>query len=113
MTGIVETLLFMLAVLAGVAVAAQRLKIAPSILLVMAGIGMALIPGLPRIHLAPEIVLLVILPPLIYSAGVSMSWREFRFNLRPITLLAFGCVVFTICLVAVATHYLLLRQSAR
>ena len=65
MTGIVETLLFMLAVLAGVAVAAQRLKIAPSILLVMAGIGMALVPGLPRIQLAPEIVLLVILPPLI------------------------------------------------
>ena len=106
MTGIVETLLFMLAVLAGVAVAAQRLKIAPSILLVVAGIGMALIPGLPRIQLAPEIVLLVILPPLIYSAGVSMSWREFRFNLRPITLLAFGCVVFTTCAVAVATHYL-------
>ena len=41
------------------------------------------------------------------SAGVSMSWREFRFNLRPITLLAFGCVVFTTCAVAIATHYLL------
>jgi CPA1 family monovalent cation:H+ antiporter len=107
MTGIIETLLFMLAVLAGVAIAAQRLKIAPSILLVIAGIGMAMVPGLPRIQLAPEIVLLVILPPLIYSAGVSMSWREFRFNLRPITLLAFGCVVFTTCAVAVATHYLL------
>src|SRR4029078_1402431 len=37
----------------------------------------------------------------------SMSWREFRFNLRPITLLAFGCVVFTTCAVAVAAHYLL------
>ena len=51
--------------------------------------------------------LLVILPPLIYSAGVAMSWREFRFNLRPIALLAFGCVVFTTCAVAVALHYLL------
>jgi CPA1 family monovalent cation:H+ antiporter len=49
----------------------------------------------------------VILPPLIYSAGVSMSWREFRFNLRPIALLAFGCVVFTTCAVAAAMHYLL------
>ena len=97
----------MLAVLAAVAVAAQRLKLAPSILLVVAGIGMALIPGLPQIQLAPELVLLVILPPLIYSAGVSMSWREFRFNLRPITLLAFGCVVFTTCAVAAAAHYLL------
>jgi CPA1 family monovalent cation:H+ antiporter len=107
MTAIMETLLFMLAVLAAVAVAAKRLNIAPSILLVIAGIGMALIPGLPRVQLAPEFVLLVILPPLIYSAGVAMSWREFRFNLRPIALLAFGCVVFTACAVATAAHYLL------
>ena len=47
MTAIMQTLLFMLAVLAAVAVAAKRLNIAPSILLVVAGIGMALVPGLP------------------------------------------------------------------
>jgi Na+/H+ antiporter len=102
-----QTLLFMLAVLAAVAIAAKRLNIAPSILLVVAGIGMALVPGLPRVQIAPEVVLLVILPPLIYSAGVAMSWREFKFNLRPIALLAFGCVVFTTCAVAAAAHYLL------
>ena len=107
MTEIAQTVLFMLAVLAAVAVMARRLNIAPSILLVVAGIGMALVPGLPKVELAPELVLLVILPPLIYSAGVSMSWREFRFNLRPIVLLAFGCVVFTTCAVAVAAHFLL------
>lgn len=107
MTAVAQTLLFMLAVLAAVAVAAKRLNIAPSILLVVAGIGMAFIPGLPKVELAPELVLLVILPPLIYSAGVAMSWREFRFNLRPIALLAFGCVVFTTCAVAIAAHYLL------
>src|SRR5688572_15997514 len=102
-----ETVLLMFAVLAAVAVIAKRLNIAPSILLVVAGVGIALVPGLPPVTLAPELVLLVILPPLIYSAGVSMSWREFRFNLRPIALLAFGCVVFTTCAVAVAVHYLL------
>src|SRR4029077_776032 len=90
-----------------VAVAARRFNTAPSILLVIAGIGLALTPGLPRIELAPELVLLGILPPLIYSAGVAMSWREFRFNLRPIALLAFGCVVFTTCAVAAVAHYLL------
>jgi Na+/H+ antiporter len=68
---------------------------------------MALIPGLPKVELAPEVMLLVILPPLIYSAGVAMSWREFKFNLRPIALLAFGCVLFTTCAVAAAAHYLL------
>ena len=49
MTATMETLLFMMAVLAAVAVAAKRLNIAPSILLVVAGIGMALIPGLPKV----------------------------------------------------------------
>ncbi len=102
-----QTVLLMLAVLAAVAAIAKRLTMPPSILLVVAGIGLALIPGLPPIVLAPELVLLVILPPLIYSAGVAMSWRDFRYNLRPIALLAFGCVVFTTCAVAVASHYLL------
>ena len=107
MTATIQTILFLLAVLVAVAVVARRLNTAPSILLVVAGIALALIPGLPRIELAPELVLLGILPPLIYSAGVAMSWREFRFNLRPITLLAFGCVVFTACAVAAAVHWLL------
>jgi monovalent cation/hydrogen antiporter len=107
MTETLQTLLLMLGLLAAVAVAAKRLNVAPSILLVIAGISIAFVPGLPRIELAPEVVLLVILPPLIYSAGVAMSWRDFCFNLRPITLLAFGCVVFTTCAIAVAVHYAL------
>jgi monovalent cation/hydrogen antiporter len=107
MAVIIQTALLLMAVLAIVALAAKRLNTAPSILLVIAGVALALVPGLPAIQLAPELVLLGILPPLIYSAGVSMSWREFRFNLRPITLLAFGCVVFTTCLVAIAAHYVI------
>jgi Na+/H+ antiporter len=102
-----QTLLLLLAVLVVVAIVARRLNTAPSILLVIAGVSLALTPGLPRIELAPELVLLGILPPLIYSAGVAMSWREFRFNLRLITLLAFGCVVFTTSAVAAAAHWLL------
>ena len=90
MTATVQLLLLLLSVLVAVAILARRLNVAPSILLVIAGIGLALVPGLPSVELAPELVLLVILPPLIYSAGVAMSWREFRFNLRPIFLLAFG-----------------------
>jgi CPA1 family monovalent cation:H+ antiporter len=107
MAEIIKTFLPLLGVLVVVAVLARRLRIAPSILLVIAGIILALIPGLPNVELAPEVVLLVVLPPLIYSAGVAMSWREFKFNLRPITLLAFGCVVFTTCAIAAGTHYVL------
>jgi len=105
MAATIQTILFLLAVLVVVAVVAKRTNTAPSILLVIAGIALAVIPGLPRIALAPELVLLGILPPLIYSAGVAMSWREFRFNLRPIALFAFGCVLFSSAAVAVACHY--------
>jgi len=107
MTVTIQILLLLLAVLVAAALIARRLNTAPSIVLVVAGVVLALTPGLPAIELAPELVLLVILPPLIYSAGVSMSWREFRFNLRPIALLAFGCVVFTTCAVAAAVHWTL------
>ena len=107
MAATLQTILLLLAVMVVVAVIARRLAIAPSILLVVAGIALALIPGLPRIELAPELVLLGILPPLIYSAGVAMSWREFKFNLRPIALFAFGLVIFTAAAVAVAGYYLL------
>src|ERR1700678_4078095 len=107
MTATIQTLMLLLAVLVVVAIVARRLNTAPSILLVIAGIALALAPDLPRIELAPELVLLGILPPLIYSAGVAMSWREFSFNLRPIALFAFGCVVFTTCAVAVVAHYVL------
>jgi monovalent cation/hydrogen antiporter len=102
-----QTLLLLLAVMVIVAVVARRINTAPSILLVVAGIVLALVPGVPRITLAPELVLLGILPPLIYSAGVAMSWREFKFNLRPIALLAVGCVVFTACAVAALAHWVL------
>ena len=102
-----QTLLLLLAVMVIVAVVARRINTAPSILLVVAGIALALVPGVPRITLAPELVLLGILPPLIYSAGVAMSWREFKFNLRPIALLAVGCVLFRACAVAALAHWAL------
>src|SRR5271166_1622044 len=107
MTSTLQMALLLFAVLVVVAIAARRLDIAPSILLVVAGVVLALIPRLPRLELAPELVLLGVLPPLIYSAGVAMSWREFRFNLRPIALFAIGCVIFTACAVAAAAHWLL------
>ncbi|HEY7296329.1 MAG TPA: Na+/H+ antiporter [Xanthobacteraceae bacterium] len=107
MTATVQIFLLLLAVLVVAALVARRLAIPNSIVLVLAGVALAFVPGLPPVELAPELVLLVLLPPLIYSAGVSMSWREFRFNLRPISLLAVGCVLFTACAVAAAAHYLL------
>jgi monovalent cation/hydrogen antiporter len=103
----IQMLVMLLVVVAAVGLVAARLEIPPAILLVIAGVALALIPGLPAVELAPELVLLLVLPPVIYSSAVAMSWREFRFNLRPISLLAVGCVVFTTIAVAAGTHWLL------
>jgi monovalent cation/hydrogen antiporter len=102
-----QIFLILLAVLAGTALLAKRINVAPAILLLLAGVALAFVPGVPSLELPPELVLLLVLPPLIYSASVAMSWREFRFNLRPIMLLAVGSVIFTACIVATATHYLI------
>ncbi|PZR91430.1 MAG: hypothetical protein DLM68_03390 [Hyphomicrobiales bacterium] len=107
MISTIQILVLLLAVVAAVAVLAARLKIPPAILLVLTGVVLALVPGLPTLELAPELVLLLVLPPVIYASAVAMSWREFRFNLRPISQLAVGCVVFTTIAVAAATHWVL------
>ncbi|HEY3730181.1 MAG TPA: Na+/H+ antiporter [Steroidobacteraceae bacterium] len=103
----IEILIALTAVGGALAVLARRLKIPSAILLVLAGVLLALVPGLPQISLAPEFVLLLILPPIIYSSAVAMSWREFRFNLRPISLLAVGGVVFTTIAAGAVVHWML------
>jgi Na+/H+ antiporter len=102
-----QIFLILLAMLAGASLLARRVHVAPAILLLLTGIVLAFVPGMPTLELPPELVLLVVLPPLIYSASVAMSWREFKRNLRPIILLSVGCVIFTACAVAAATHYLI------
>lgn len=101
------TFLLVLTVLGVSATLAKKLELAPAIVFLIVGIVLAFLPGFPRIEMKPEGVLLLVLPPLIYSSGVSMSWREFKANLRPIGLLAIGCVIFTTVLVAAAAHWAL------
>jgi CPA1 family monovalent cation:H+ antiporter len=107
MTGSIQTLVLLLVVIAAVGLAARRLHVPASILLVLTGVALALAPGLPTIRLSPDLVLLLVLPPVVYSSAVAMSWREFRFNLRPISLLAVGCVAFTTVAAAAAAHWIL------
>jgi monovalent cation/hydrogen antiporter len=94
-------------VLVLVSIIASRLRTSPAILLVLAGLLLALTPGLPTVTLVPSFVLLFVLPPVIYSSAVAMSWRDFRFSIRPISLLAIGCVAFTTWAAAAAAHWLL------
>jgi Na+/H+ antiporter len=99
-----ELILVLLVVAAALAIAAQRLKIPYPILLVLGGLGLAFVPGLPAVKIDPELVLLLFLPPLLYAAAWFTSWRDFAANTRPITLLAIGLVVVTTTAVAWIAH---------
>jgi CPA1 family monovalent cation:H+ antiporter len=94
----------LLAAVTALAAIADRTAIPYPIFLVLGGIGLALIPGIPAVELEPEIVFLLFLPPVLFAAAYDTSWRDFRANLRPIGLLAIGCVLFTTSAVAVVAH---------
>jgi len=86
---------------------ATRLRLPYVILLVLGGLALGFVPGLPDVKLDPELVLFLFLPPLIYSSAWLTSWREFRANLRPILLLSVGLVLATTTVVAVVAHGLI------
>jgi CPA1 family monovalent cation:H+ antiporter len=97
-------LLTILATVTLLLIAAQWTRIPYPILLVVGGLALALTPGIPEVELEPEVVLLVILPPLLYAAAFFTPLREFRRNLRPITLLSIGLVLATATAVAAVAH---------
>jgi Na+/H+ antiporter len=99
-----ELILVLLVVAAALAVAAERLKVPYPILLVIGGLALAFIPGLPAVNIDPPLVLLLFLPPLLFAAAWFTSWRDFAANRRPIALLAIGLVVVTTTAVAWVAH---------
>lgn len=99
--------LLLLVLVAGLAVLAKRLHVAYPIVVVLGGLALSFLPGVPRVSLNPNFVFFVILPPLLFSAAFHTSWRDFRDNLVSILMLAFGLVGFTIYGVASTTRFLL------
>src|SRR2546421_11008942 len=97
-------ILVLLGAAAALNVVATRLKIPHPVLLVLGGLGLALIPGLPTARLDPEVIFLIFVPPLVYRAALTTSWRDFREHLRSILLLAIGLVIVTIIAVAGAAR---------
>jgi CPA1 family monovalent cation:H+ antiporter len=98
-----ELLLVLLAACVALAVAAKRLNLPIAVTLVLGGMGLAFVPGLPVLVLDPELVLALFLPPLLQVSAYRTDWPSFRSHLRPILLLAVGAVFFTAGLVAIAT----------
>lgn len=105
MTGIAEIFVGLLLAVAVLALVARRLTIPYPILFVIGGLLLGLIPKLPKVRLDPDLVFLFVLPPLLFPAALFTSWRDFRANLRPISLLAIGLVLFTTVAVAYLAHY--------
>ena len=106
MGGNTELILICLVAIGVLTLVARRIRIPYPILLTVGGVVLALIPGLPAIHLDPQLVFSLFLPPLIYPGAVYTSWRDFRTNLRPILLLAIGLVLFTMTVLAYLFHHL-------
>jgi monovalent cation/hydrogen antiporter len=104
----VELIFLLMSVLvAGLAAIAKRFNTPYPIVLVIGGLILSLFPRGPHIELNPDIVFLVILPPLLFQAAFVTSWRDFRYNLVSITGLALGLVGFTVFGVAAATRWIL------
>jgi CPA1 family monovalent cation:H+ antiporter len=97
-------LLALLAALTALVALAPVLRVPYPILLVLGGLVLAFIPGVPELELRPDLVLVGVLPPLLYSGGFFTSLRDLRANARPIGLLALGLVAATMLGVAAVAH---------
>src|SRR5437667_10250087 len=106
MVGKTEFILICLVAVGLLALAARKIRIPYPILLTVGGLVLALVPGVPAIHLNPDLVFDLFLPPLLYPAAVYTTWRDFRANLRPILLLAIGLVLVTMTATAFLFHWL-------
>lgn len=105
MIGKVEIVLILLGIVGVLAVISARLRVSFPIVMVLGGVVIALVPGLPSLNLDPDLILYVFLPPLLYSAAFRFPWDEFRSNMRPILAMAIGLVLATMTCVGYAAYW--------
>ncbi|AZI27565.1 Na+/H+ antiporter [Pedobacter sp. G11] len=101
---------FLLAMIAAIVLLnmwATKLKIAYPILLVIAGLAISFIPGLPTVKIDPDLIFFIFLPPLLFEASWSISFKEMKKWWRIIGSFAFLVVFFTALSVALVTNYLI------
>ena len=109
--GDIQFLLVLLIAAAALVRLADFVNVPAPIVLVLGGLGIALIPGLPRIALPPDVVFLIFLPPLVQAAGWLSSPQQLRAVVRPLGVLAVGLVFATAAAVAVVAHALVPQMS--
>jgi len=96
--------LVLLIAVAGMLVVAPTLRIPYPIVLVIGGVALGFLPGMPELELPPDLVLVAVLPPLLYAGTFFTSLHELKLNMRPLGLLAVGLVITTTVIVAVVAH---------
>lgn len=101
---VLEVILLLLALSAGLRLLSIRLSVPQPVLFVLGGLLLAVTPWVPHFEPDPGVIFLVFIPPLLYRAALNTSLRDFKRNLRPISMLAFGLVLATMCVVAWAAH---------
>lgn len=101
-----ELILLLLVVVAMIVTLARKIEIPYPILLVLGGLALGLLPGIPSLQFDPQLVLVVFLPPLIMSAAWQTPIRDLRANRRPVLLLSVGLVLFTTLVVAMVLRAL-------
>jgi len=102
----IELTLYLIAVVIALTAVSRKLSVSTPIAMVLGGLIVSFVPGVPELELPPDLVFLGFLPPLLFAGGYFTSTREFKANLRSIVLLAFGLVIFTATAVALVSHEL-------
>jgi Na+/H+ antiporter len=102
----IEVVLALLIAATILAILARRLAVPYPVLLVLGGLAIGFVPGLPAVELAPGVVFVLFLPPILFAAGYFTSIRDLRANVLHVSSLAVGLVLFTMLVVAVVAHTL-------
>jgi Na+/H+ antiporter len=102
----IETILALLAAATALVALARKIDVPYPILLVLGGLAISFIPGLPQVEFEPELIFVLVLPPILQSAAFFTPIRDFRAQIRPILSLAVGLVILTTCAVAVVAHWI-------
>jgi monovalent cation/hydrogen antiporter len=102
-----KIIIFIMAILISLTAIVNKRKLPFPVILVFAGLIIGFIPQLPNLELDPDVVFVIMLPPLLYDAASKTSWLEFKTSIRPISALAITLVFFTTVAVAVTAHYLI------
>jgi CPA1 family monovalent cation:H+ antiporter len=104
---LLETLIFLLLCAVALGWLSRRAGLPYPIALVLGGGALGFVPKLPQLEFDPQFLLVLVLPPILYQAALLTSWRDFKANLRPISLLAIGLVIVTTLVVGAAVKFLI------